>query len=89
MPFTATRIGETKVVIEDGIEEDMLSAIMQYTGVPSLTGLPSLNVPCGFDGDGLPIGMQVIGKPFDEALLFQIGAAYQAVTEFHCRAPAI
>ena len=89
LPFTATRIGETKVVIEDGVEEDMLSAIMQYTGVPSLTGLPSLNVPCGFDGDGLPIGMQVIGKPFDEAQLFQVGAAYQAITEFHRRAPAI
>jgi aspartyl-tRNA(Asn)/glutamyl-tRNA(Gln) amidotransferase subunit A len=46
-------------------------------------------VPCGFDGEGLPIGMQVIGKPFDEALLFQIGAAYQAITEFHRLAPAI
>lgn len=89
LPFTATRIGETKVVIEDGIEEDMLSAIMQYTGVPSLTGLPSLNVPCGFDNDGLPIGMQVIGKPFDEAQLFQIGASYQAATDFHLRAPVV
>ena len=54
LPFTATRIGEMKVVIEDGVEEDMLSAIMQFTGVPSLTGLPSLNVPCGFDPEGCP-----------------------------------
>jgi len=70
LPFTATRIGETKVVIENGREEEMLSAIMQFTGVPSLTGLPALAVPCGFDSDGLPIGMQLIGKPFDEATLF-------------------
>ena len=89
LPFTVARAGEMKVVIENGIEEDMLSAIMQFTGVPSLTGLPSLNVPCGFDPDGLPIGMQVIGKPFDEATLFRVGAAYQSVTDFHTRAPKL
>jgi aspartyl-tRNA(Asn)/glutamyl-tRNA(Gln) amidotransferase subunit A len=87
LPFTATRVGEMKVVIEKGVEEDMLSAIMQFTGVPSLTGLPSLNVPCGFDPDGLPVGMQIIGRPFDEAFLFRMGAAFQAATDFHTKAP--
>lgn len=87
LPFTATPVGAMTVVIEDGVEEDMLSAIMQFTGVPSLTGLPSLNVPCGFDSDGLPIGMQLIGKPFDEATLFRAGAAYQAATEHHLKEP--
>jgi aspartyl-tRNA(Asn)/glutamyl-tRNA(Gln) amidotransferase subunit A len=87
--FTATRIGEMKVVIEDGVQEDMLSAIMQFTGVPSLTGLPSLNVPCGFDEDGLPVGMQLIGRPFDEATLFRAGAAYQAATDHHLREPVL
>ncbi len=89
LPFTATRVGETLVEISEGVPEDMLSAIMQFTGVPSLTGLPSLNVPCGFDGDGLPIGMQVIGRPFDEATLFRVGAAFQGATDFHTRAPAL
>ena len=89
LPFTATRIGEMKVIIENGIEEDMLSAIMQFTGVPSLTGLPSLAVPCGFDDDGLPVGMQLIGRPFDEATLFQAGAAFQAATSFHRQCPRI
>ncbi len=87
LPFTATRIGEMKVVIENGVEEDMLSAIMQFTGVPSLTGLPALNVPCGFDPDGMPIGMQIIGRPFDEATLFRAGAAFQEATDFHRRQP--
>lgn len=87
LPFTATGIGETLVEIEQGTPEDMVSAIMQFTGVPSLTGLPSLNVPCGFDHDGLPIGMQVIGRPFDEATLFRVGAAYQSVSDFHVRSP--
>ena len=89
LPFTATPIGAMKVVIEDGADEDMLSAIMQFTGVPSLTGLPSLAVPCGFDEEGLPIGMQLIGKPFDEATLFQAGAAFQDATDFHTRSPRI
>lgn len=89
LPFTATEVGATTVVIEDGVEEDMLSAIMQFTGVPSLTGLPSLNVPCGFDSDGLPIGMQIIGRPFDEAMVLRVGAAYQAATDHHLRGPNI
>jgi aspartyl-tRNA(Asn)/glutamyl-tRNA(Gln) amidotransferase subunit A len=87
LPFTATRVGQMNVVIENGVEEDMLSAIMQFTGVPSLTGLPALSVPCGFDPNGLPIGMQLIGRPFDEATLFRAGAAYQAATDFHLRKP--
>ena len=89
LPFTATRIGETLVEIEHGVQEDMLAAIMQFTGVPSLTGLPSLNVPCGFDPDGLPVGMQLIGRPFDEATLFRVGAAFQGVTDFHRRVPSL
>jgi aspartyl-tRNA(Asn)/glutamyl-tRNA(Gln) amidotransferase subunit A len=89
LPFTATRVGEMSVIIENGEQEHMLSAIMQFTGVPSLTGLPSLNVPCGFDPDGLPVGMQIIGQPFDEARLFRVGAAYQAVTDFHTKAPSL
>jgi aspartyl-tRNA(Asn)/glutamyl-tRNA(Gln) amidotransferase subunit A len=87
LPFTATPVGSMTVVIENGVEEDMLSAIMQFTGVPSLTGLPSLAIPCGFDGDGLPIGMQVIGKPFGEAALFRLGAAFQSATDFHLQKP--
>ncbi|NYT66271.1 aspartyl/glutamyl-tRNA amidotransferase subunit A [Alcaligenaceae bacterium] len=89
LPFTATDVGAMKVVIENGEEEDMLSAIMQFTGIPSLTGLPSLNIPCGFDDAGLPVGLQIIGKPFDEATLFRIGAQFEAMTKFYTQAPTI
>ena len=89
LPFTATPMGATTVVIDNGIEEDMLSAIMQFTGVASLTGLPALNVPCGFDPDGMPMGMQIIGRPFDEATLFRAGHAFQQATGFHRRAPVL
>ena len=89
LPFTATPLGDTTVVIENGVAEDMLSAIMRFTGIPSLTGLPALSAPCGFDADGLPIGMQIIGAPFTENYLLGIAAAYQQHTDFHRRAPAL
>lgn len=89
LPFVATPVGAMKVVIEGGKEEDMLSAIMQYTGVPSLTGLPSMSVPCGFSPDGLPIGMQIIGRPFDETTIFRVGHAYQQLTDWHAREPQL
>ncbi|CAN5731866.1 amidase [soil metagenome] len=89
LPFTATRTGETTVEIEAGQPEDMLSAIMQFTGIASLTGLPALNVPCGFDADGMPMGMQIIGRPFDEATLLRAGHAFQQATRFHERAPVL
>ena len=89
LPFTATPVGATTVCIENGVEESMLSAIMQFTGVASLTGLPAMSVPCGFDADGMPIGMQLIGRPFEEASLFRMAAAYQGVTDFHSRVPTM
>jgi aspartyl-tRNA(Asn)/glutamyl-tRNA(Gln) amidotransferase subunit A len=89
LPFTATPCGATEVVIEKDQKEDMLSAIMQFTGVPSLAGLPALSLPVGFDAEELPVGMQVIGRPFDEGLLFRLGHAYQRATSWHTRAPKL
>ena len=51
-------------------------------------GLPSLAVPCGFQPHGLPCAFQLIGRPFDEALLLRLGHAYQRATDWHTRAPA-
>ena len=50
-------------------------------------GVPALSVPCGFDSNGAPIGLQLIGRPFDEALLYRVGHAYQGATEHHKKVP--
>jgi aspartyl-tRNA(Asn)/glutamyl-tRNA(Gln) amidotransferase subunit A len=50
--------------------------------------VPGLVVPCGFEGH-LPIGLQLIGKPFDEATLLRVGDAYQQMTDWHTRRPAL
>jgi aspartyl-tRNA(Asn)/glutamyl-tRNA(Gln) amidotransferase subunit A len=60
----------------------------------NLAGLPGLVVPCGFSpagagGPQLPVGLQLIGKPFDEATLLRVGDAYQGVTDWHTRRPVL
>ena len=52
-------------------------------------GLPGLVVPCGFSASGLPVGQQLIGPPFSEDLLFEVGHAYQRDTDWHTKAPAL
>ena len=59
------------------------------TRAASYLGLPSLAVPCGFADRGLPAGFQLMGRPFSEDFLFQLGHAYQRETDWHERAPAI
>lgn len=51
-------------------------------------GLPCISIPCGFSGEGLPIGLQIIGKAFDEATVLQIAHAYEQVTDWDVRRPA-
>ena len=59
----------------------------RYTSPAPLAGLPALSVNCGFSEAGLPIGMQIVGKPFAEDLLFKIGHAYEQGTEWRGRHP--
>lgn len=52
-------------------------------------GQPALSIPIGFDGDGLPLGMQIIGREFEDATVLRVGAAYQAITDWHRRCPPV
>jgi aspartyl-tRNA(Asn)/glutamyl-tRNA(Gln) amidotransferase subunit A len=58
-----------------------------YASPAALAGLPALSIPCGFSASGLPIGMQIIGRPFEEKLLFRVGHAYERATEWHTMHP--
>jgi aspartyl-tRNA(Asn)/glutamyl-tRNA(Gln) amidotransferase subunit A len=59
-----------------------------FTVSANLAGVPAISVPCGFS-DQLPIGLQLTGRLFDEATLLRVADAYQRVTDWHERAPAI
>ena len=54
----------------------------------NIAGIPAISIPAGF-ADGLPIGMQIIGKPFDEEILLRIAFAYEQATNWHTKKPAI
>jgi len=76
VPIAATPIGQREVDI-GGYEEPVRSAVTRLTGPANFTGFPSLSVPCGFIASGLPVGMQLIGRPFEEATLYRFGGAYE------------
>ncbi|MFZ5862446.1 MAG: Asp-tRNA(Asn)/Glu-tRNA(Gln) amidotransferase subunit GatA [Nitrospirota bacterium] len=60
-----------------------------FTISVNLAGVPALSMPCGFSGEGLPIGLQLIGKPFAESTILRAAAAYERVTEWKTKKPVI
>jgi Asp-tRNA(Asn)/Glu-tRNA(Gln) amidotransferase A subunit family amidase len=60
-----------------------------YTPIFNFTGLPAIQVPSGFDSDGLPVGLQIAGKPFDEATICQVAFAYEQASPWHKRHPEL
>jgi aspartyl-tRNA(Asn)/glutamyl-tRNA(Gln) amidotransferase subunit A len=60
-----------------------------FTISVNLAGLPGLSLPCGFDTGGMPIGLQIIGKHFDEATMLRVAYAYEQMTEWHKRKPKL
>jgi aspartyl-tRNA(Asn)/glutamyl-tRNA(Gln) amidotransferase subunit A len=87
IPVTAPRLDQLSVDLVDEGAQGALSTLVHHEYPANITGLPALSVPCGFSEAGLPIGFQVIGRPLQEATLFQIGHAYEAVTPWHTRKP--
>src|ERR1700681_1712523 len=65
----------------------VIQRLTRFTRPVNYLGLPSLAIPAGFTKTGLPVGVQLIGRSFDEATLLRIGAAFQRATDFHERVP--
>lgn len=80
---------EARSVAINGKEVSLMSALISATCPFNLTGQPALSIPCGFSTSGLPLALQIVGKPFDEATVLQVGYAYEAHTEWHNQRPAI
>ena len=88
MPVTAPRLSDVDV----GDSEDMPALVLRIsknTRPISYLGLPALSVLCGLTPNGLPTAFQLIGRPFDEALLCRAGHAYQQATDWHRKVPDI
>lgn len=67
----------------------MSAQLTRFTNPFNLTGFPALSLPCGFTKQGLPVGLQIVGRPRDEALVLRVGEAYEAATAWHTRRPPL
>nr|WP_143139569.1 Asp-tRNA(Asn)/Glu-tRNA(Gln) amidotransferase subunit GatA [Enterococcus canis] len=86
-------IGPSSPTVAFGLGENINDPITMYMSdiltIPvNLAGLPGMSIPCGFS-EGLPVGLQIIGKPFDEATMYQLAAAFEEATDFHQQKPVI
>src|ERR1700676_5344045 len=87
-PVAAPTIAESDVGNSPDAEA-VIQRLTRFTRPINCLGLPALSIPTGFTRGGLPVGMQLIGRSFDEAMLLRIGAAFQRATDFHDRVPQL
>jgi aspartyl-tRNA(Asn)/glutamyl-tRNA(Gln) amidotransferase subunit A len=88
VPVVAPVIGSQSVRLGDA-EEPMRSVLLRLTRPGNLTGLPAVSVPCGFTSEGLPAGMQLIGRAFEEGALLGIARRYEEETDWASRHPRL
>ena len=79
VPIAASKVGEDPVTI-GAAKELVISATIRLNRPSNHTGLPAISVPCGFTAGGLPIGLQLIGRAFDEATVLRAAHAYEAAS---------
>ncbi len=72
-----------------GRQENALSLMSRLTRAFNLTGQPTVSVPCGFTTEGMPIGMQLAGRMWEDAVVLRAAHAYESATEWHTRRPPI
>jgi aspartyl-tRNA(Asn)/glutamyl-tRNA(Gln) amidotransferase subunit A len=82
----APRPGALQVHV-GGRQMSSREALLRLMRPFNLTGLPAMSIPCGFTPTGLPIGVQIAGKPFDEATVLRVAHAYEQQTDWHRRQP--
>ncbi|MFC0302172.1 Asp-tRNA(Asn)/Glu-tRNA(Gln) amidotransferase subunit GatA [Virgibacillus soli] len=82
-PTTAFKIGER-------IDDPLTMYVNDILTIPvNLAGVPGISIPCGFSSEGLPIGLQIIGKHFDESTVYRVAHAYEQKTDYHKQQPQI
>ncbi len=86
VPAVAPRIGQDTMDVGGEVAETR-AVITRFSRLANFVGAPALSVPCGFGVDGLPVGLQILGRPMDEETVIAIGAAYERVTPWHTRRP--
>lgn len=82
-PTPAFKIGEK-------IEDPLAMYLSDIFTIPAnLAGIPAMSIPCGFSKDGLPTGLQILAKPFDEETIFKVAYSFEQNTDFHKKKPKL
>ena len=87
-PVTAPVILERRIDV-GGESLPAVPLLTKYTRVYNITGSPAISVPCGFAEDGLPVGLHLAGRNFDEMTVLKAAYAYQQANDWHTRRPAL
>jgi len=87
-PVAAPPVDARPIELGDG-QSDIRTALVRFNRPFNLSGHPSCSVPCGFTAAGLPVGMQFVGRPFDEATVLRAADGWQRLTDFHVRHPVL
>ena len=88
LPAFPPRVGEVWVQSGD-LREHIIDAFLRFNIPYDLTGLPAISVPCGFSSTGLPVALQVAGRPFEETTILKAASAYEQSTNRHLARPAL
>jgi len=88
LPALPPIVGEVWVQSGD-LREHVIDAFLRFNIPYDLTGLPAISVPCGFSSAGLPIGLQIAGRAFEEATILKVARAYEQSTDWHLARPAL
>ncbi|MQG75965.1 MAG: amidase [SAR202 cluster bacterium] len=79
----------TPPALFEGYDPQSRASRPQFTSLFNVSGLPAISVPCGFTQDGLPIGLQIAGQLFNEAMVLRIAQAYEQATPWHTQRPPL
>ena len=82
LPVVAPGLEEKEIKI-GRLKEVVRTVLLRFTPPGNLTGLPAISIPCGFSREKMPIGMQLLGRSFDEATLLRVAHAYEEATSWH------
>ena len=88
-PAPAPKIPDAPGIKSQEDAHSRMAGVRSFTGPFNLAGVPAISVPCGFTSDNLPISLQIVGRPFEDATVMKVAHAYEQATTWHTRRPPI
>ena len=88
-PIVAPKIPDAPGIKSQEEAHGRMSGVRSWTGPFNLANVPAISIPCGFTSENLPIALQIVGRPFEEATVMKVAHAYEQNTTWHTRRPPL